>query len=302
MYQAIRNSNGVDYMIKNAKSLKDKAKNVANENAISIQQVLQNYMFERVLERLSKSEYKENFIIKGGLLLSSIMGINLRTTMDMDTNITGINLDKEELLKILDEVLNMDIGDNVAFKIEKVEYIKQEEYYGGYQFKIIAIYENIKVQFHMDVSTGDVITPRAIEYKYKKLFDNSYIDILSYNQETIIAEKLQSILERKITNSRMKDYYDLYFFVNYRWDSINKEILSEAIIRTFSARNSITELRNIKETITTLENSPFLNRLWLDYSQKHEYSKSVSFLDTIEAIKVLKRELYSNDIAKEQIV
>ncbi len=285
-------------MIKNAKSLKDKARNIANENAISIQQVLQNYMFERVLERLSKSEYKENFIIKGGLLLSSIMGIKLRTTMDIDTNITGINLDKEKLLEILNEVLNMDIGDNVTFKIEKVEEIKQEEYYGGYQFKIIATYENIKVQFHMDVSTGDVITPRAIEYKYKKLFDNSYIDILSYNRETIIDEKLQSILERKITNSRMKDYYDLYFFVNYRWDSIDKEILSYAIIRTFSARNSITELRNIRETIKTLENNPFLNRLWIDYSQKHEYSKNVSFNDTIKAIEIIEETIFSNNEIK----
>lgn len=288
-------------MIKNAKSLKDKARNIANENAISIQQVLQNYMFERVLERLSKSEYKENFIIKGGLLLSSIMGINLRTTMDIDTNITGINLDKEELLKKLNEVLNMDIGDNVTFKIEKVEDIKQEEYYGGYQFKIIATYENIKVQFHMDVSTGDVITPRAIEYKYKKLFDNSYIDILSYNQETIIAEKLQSILERKITNSRMKDYYDLYFFVNYRWDNIDKKILSEAIVRTFSARNSITELKNIKETIKILENNSFLNMIWLDYSQNHEYSKNVSFNDTIKAIKIIEETIFSNNEIKLSI-
>ena len=288
-------------MIKNAKSLKDKARNIANENAISIQQVLQNYMFERVLERLSKSEYKENFIIKGGLLLSSIMGINLRTTMDIDTNITGINLDKEELLKILNEVLNMDIGDNVTFKIEKVEDIKQEEYYGGYQFKIIATYENIKVQFHMDVSTGDVITPRAIEYKYKKLFDNSYIDILSYNQETIIAEKLQSILERKITNSRMKDYYDLYFFVNYRWDNIDKKILPEAIVRTFSARNSITELKNIKETIKILENNSFLNMIWLDYSQNHEYSKNVSFNDTIKAIKIIEETIFSNNEIKLSI-
>ena len=285
-------------MIKNAKSLKDKAKNVANENAISIQQVLQNYMFERVLERLSKSKYKDNFIIKGGLLLSSIMGINLRTTMDIDTNIIGINLNKEELFKILNEVLNIDIGDNVTFKIEKIEDIKQEEYYGGYQFKIIAMYENIKVQFHIDVSTGDVITPRAIEYKYKKLFDNSYIDILSYNQETIIAEKLQTILERKTTNSRMKDYYDLYFFVNYRWDKIDKEILSEAIIRTFSARNSITELRNIRETLKTLENNPFLNRLWLDYSQKHEYSKNVSFNDTIKAIEIIEEAIFSNNEIK----
>ena len=202
-------------MIKNASSLKDNARNVAEKNDISIGQVLQNYMFERVLERLSKSKYKENFVIKGGLLLSSIMGINLRTTMDIDTNIVGISLEKENLLKILEQILSLDIGDKVLFKIEKVEDIKQEEYYGGYKFKILGIYENIKVRFHMDVSTGDIITPREIEYQYKKLFDNEWIDILSYNQETIIAEKLQAVLERKLTNSRMKDYYDLYFFVNY---------------------------------------------------------------------------------------
>ena len=285
-------------MIKNAKSLKDQAKNIAKENNISIQQVLQNYMFERILERLSKSKYRENFIIKGGLLLSSIMGINLRTTMDIDTNVTGINLEKEELLKILNEILNINIGDNVSFIIEKIEDIKQEEYYGGYKFKITGIYENIKIKFHIDISTGDVITPKAIGYKYKKLFDSSYINILSYNQETIIAEKLQSILERKLTNSRMKDYYDLYFFVNYKWDSIDKETLSKAIIRTFSARNSITELRNIKETIRILGNNPFLNRLWLDYSQKHEYSKNISFNDTIKAIEVIEETIFSNNEIK----
>lgn len=288
-------------MIKNAKSLKDQAKNIAKENNISIQQVLQNYMFERILERLSKSKYKENFIIKGGLLLSSIMGINLRSTMDIDTNVTGINLEKEELLKILNEILDNDIGDNVSFKIEKIEDIKQEAYYGGYKFKIIGIYENIKIKFHIDISTGDVITPRAVVYNYKQLFDNSYIDILSYNQETIIAEKLQSILERKITNSRMKDYYDLYFFVNYRWDSIDKEILSEAIIRTFLTRNSIKALRNIKETIEILENNPFLNKLWIDYSKKHEYSKNVSFNDTINAIKIIDETIFSNNEIKFSI-
>lgn len=285
-------------MIKNAKSLKDQAENIAKENNISIQQVLQNYMFERILERLSKSKYRENFIIKGGLLLSSIMGINLRTTMDIDTNVTGINLEKEKLSKILNEILNIDIGDNVSFIIEKIEDIKQEEYYGGYKFKITGIYENIKIKFHIDISTGDVITPKAIGYKYKKLFDSSYINILSYNQETIIAEKLQSILERKLTNSRMKDYYDLYFFVNYKWDSIDKETLSKAIIRTFSTRNSITELRNIKETIRILENNPFLNRLWLDYSQKHEYSKNISFNDTINAIEVIEETIFSNNEIK----
>lgn len=285
-------------MIKNTKSLKDNARNVANKNNISIQQVLQNYMFERVLERLSKSKYKENFIIKGGLLLSSIMGINLRTTMDIDTNITGINLDKKNLFNIINEVLNINIEDNVTFRIEKIEDIKQEEYYGGYQFKILATYENIKVQFHIDVSTGDVITPRAIEYKYKKLFDDSYIDILSYNQETIIAEKLQAILERKTQNSRMKDYYDLYFFVNYRWDTIDKEILSSAIIKTFATRNSLTELKNINEIIENLKNNQFLNRLWVDYAKKHEYSKNVEFKDTIMAIDFIKQTISANNEIK----
>ena len=288
-------------MIKNASSLKDNARNVAEKNDISIGQVLQNYMFERVLERLSQSKYKENFVIKGGLLLSSIMGINLRTTMDIDTNIVGINLQKENLLKILEEILSLDIGDKVLFKIEKVEDIKQEEYYGGYKFKILGIYENIKVRFHIDVSTGDIITPRSIQYQYKKLFDNEYIDILSYNQETIIAEKLQAVLERKLTNSRMKDYYDLYFFVYYKWSEIDKEILVEAIIRTFATRNSITELKNISETIKSLQGNEFLNRLWLDYREKHHYSKNINFEDTIKAIEIIREEIFANEKIKKQV-
>lgn len=156
----------------------------------------------------------------------------------------------------------------------------------------------MKVQFHMDVSTGDVITPRAIVYKYKKLFDNSYIDILSYNQETIIAEKLQAILERKTQNSRMKDYYDLYFFVNYRWNTIDKKLLIEAIIKTFATGNSITELKNISETIKNLENNQFLNKLWGDYSKKHEYSKDIKFNDTIEAIETIKYGIFSSNELK----
>ena len=231
-----------------------------------------------------------------------MIGIDLITTMDIDTNILWINLEKESLLIILKEILSLDIGDKVSFEIEKIEDIKQEEYYGGYKFKILGTYEKIKIRFHIDVSTGDIITPRAIEYQYKKLFDNNYIDILSYNQETIIAEKLQAILERKITNSRMKDYYDLYFLINNKWNEIDKDILTEAIIRTFASRNSIIELKNIKETIKNIQNNEFLNKLWLDYAKKHNYSKDISFLDTIEAIKVIETEIISSDRIKKQIV
>lgn len=287
-------------MIKNASSLKDKAKNIAKENNISIQEVMQNYMFERILERLSKSEYKKNFIIKGGLLLSSMMGINLRTTMDIDTNVTGINFEKDEILKIFQEILNIDVNDNVTFSINKVEEIKQDEYYGGFKFKIIASFENIKVQFHIDVSTGDVITPKAIEYKYKKLFDDSYIDIYSYNQETIIAEKFQTIIERKIANSRMKDYYDLYFFVNFKWNNINKVILREAIIKTFVARNTINELKTSNETIKQLVENSFLNRLWNDYSKNHSYAKNVTFMECINSIEIIQKDLFSDEPILQQ--
>jgi Domain of unknown function (DUF1814). len=281
-------------MIKNANSLKDKARNIAKENNISIQEVLQNYMFERVLERLSKSTYKENFIIKGGLLLSSIMGINLRTTIDIDTNVTGINFEKEEILKIFENILNIDIEDEVTFIISKIEDIKEDNEYNGYRFNILAKYENVKIQFHVDISTGDVITPRAIEYKYKKIFEDSYINIYTYNQETIIAEKFQTIIERKIKNSRMKDYYDIYFFANFKWNEIDKDILREAIIKTFIKRNSIEELKTINETIIALEENPFLNKLWYDYVKNHLYAEKVSYVNTINAIRVIKEELFSN--------
>jgi len=282
-------------MIKNASSLKDKARNISKEYGISIQEVLQNYVFERVLERLSKSTYKENFIIKGGLLLSSIMGINSRTTVDIDTNVTGLNFEKEEILRIFKNILNIDIEDNVTFLINKIEDIKEDNEYDGYRFRILAIYENIKIQFHIDVSTGDIITPETIEYKYKKLFEDSYINIYSYNQETVIAEKFQTIVERKIKNSRMKDYYDIYYFVNFKWNEIDKEILREAIIKTFISRKSIIELKTINETINVLEENPFLNKLWQDYCKNHIYAEKVAFGDTINAIQTVKKELFENE-------
>ena len=210
-------------MITNVQSLKDKATNCANKNNLSVGQVLQNYMFER----LSKSKYNDKFIIKGGLLLSSIMGINARTTMDIDADITGIDFEKDEIEKIINEIIKIDLNDEVEIIIDKVEDIREENEYGGFKFKLIAIFGNLKIPFHIDISTGDIITPRAIEYRYKMILEDDYINIWTYNKETVVAEKLQTILSRKIRNSRMKDFYDLYYFVNFRWNEIDKEILKK---------------------------------------------------------------------------
>ena len=279
-------------MTMSAQALKDKSRNIAKQNRISVQEVLQNYMFERILERLSVSRYKDNFILKGGLLLSSIVGIDIRTTMDMDTTITGIALDKLELKKILTEILNIELNDNIKFEITGVQSIKEEDYYGGYNYKIIAIFENIKVILNIDISTGDVITPGAIEYSYKTLFDNRTFGLLTYNYETIIAEKFQTVMQRANMNSRMKDYYDIYYFVNKKWESINKELLVDAIIKTFLNRNSIQLLKTINETLEDIKNNKLLDTLWENYKNKHSFARDIKYEATVNSLCLIKNLLF----------
>lgn len=278
-------------MISNVQSLKDNARNFAKENNLSVQQVLQNYMFEKFLERLSVSKYKEKLIIKGGLLLSSIIGINLRTTMDIDVDIIGINFEQREIEKVITEIINIRLEDNVKIILEKIEEIKEENEYGGFRFKLIGNLINLRIPFHIDISTGDIITPKAIEYRYKKILENDYIEIYTYNQESIIAEKLQTVLSRKVANSRMKDYYDLYFFTNFKWQEINKEILKQAIKATFQKRNSIKDLEEIEKIINILEKDETLIFLWNDYKGKYDYSKNIKYNDIISALRFISNEI-----------
>lgn len=275
-------------MITNIQSLKDKAKNCAKHNNLSVGQVLQNYMFERFLERLSKSQYSNKFIIKGGLLLSSIMGINVRTTMDIDADVIGMNFEKDEIEKMIKEIISIDIDDEVEIILDKVEDIREDNEYGGYKFKLIAKFSNLKIPFHIDISTGDIITPRAIEYKYKMILEDEYINIWTYNQETIVAEKLQTILGRKIENSRMKDFYDIYYFVTFRWNEINEDILKKAVKATFSKRETLSDLENIEQIIKTLSEDKNLKMLWKDYQDKFKYAKNVEYEETIKAIEFIK--------------
>ena len=268
-------------MIKNAQSLMAKSKNLATKYNITPNEILQNYMFERILERLSVSKYKNNFILKGGLLLSSIMGIDTRTTMDMDTCVKGIDLTDAELYKILNEILNINVEDNVKFRITNSEPIRVEDEYGGLKYNIIAIFENLKVNLSIDIATGDVITPREIEYNYKMLFEDRTLQLMTYPIETIIAEKYQTVIERGILNSRMKDYYDLYYLLTNK--SYNNDTLKEAIQETFLKRN--TDLSITKQKMEEIEESNFLMDLWTNYSNKYSYSKGIKYEELIHTIK-----------------
>ena len=274
-------------MIKNRDSLKAKASNLSKKTNIPNKYLIQNFMFEALLKRISKSKYKDKFIIKGGLLLSSIFGVNLRSTMDLDTTIKGLPLDRETITRVINEIINIDVEDNVKLEIENIKDIREEELYSGFEVNLKAEFDGLKTNLMIDITTGDIITYKEVEFKYSTLFDNEIINIMTYNYETIIAEKFESIISRNIDNTRMKDYYDLYMFVNLKWNDINKDTLRKAIINTSKARETLDYIDNANKYIELISDDSRLKALWNSYQNNYEYAKNIEFVDTINAIKVI---------------
>ena len=244
-------------------------------------------MFEALLKRISMSIYKDKFIIKGGLLLSSIFGVNLRSTMDLDTTIKGLLLNRETITKVINEIINIDVEDNVKFEIENIKYIREEKLYSGFEVNLKAEFDGLKTNLMIDITTGDVITYKEVEFKYNTLFDNETINIMTYNYETIVAEKFESIISRNIDNTRMKDYYDLYMFVNLKWNYINKDTLRKAIINTAKARGSLDYIDEANKYIELISDDSRLKSLWNNYQNNYEYAKGIKFVETINAIKII---------------
>ena len=274
-------------MIKNKDSLKAKASNLAKQTNIPNKYIIQNFMFEALLKRISNSNYKDKFIIKGGLLLSSIFGVNLRSTMDLDTTIKGLPLNKSTITKVITEIINIDLKDNISFEIENIKDIREEHLYSGYNVNLKADFDGLKTNLMIDITTGDIITYKEVEFKYNTLFDNDTINIMTYNYETIIAEKFETIISRNIDNTRMKDYYDLYMFVSLKWNNINKETLRKAIINTSKNRETLSYIENANDYINLIEDDSELKLLWNNYQKNYEYAKDISFEDTIKSIKII---------------
>lgn len=272
-------------MIKNRDSLKAKVSNLSKKTNIPNKYLIQNFMFEALLKRISMSIYKDKFIIKGGLLLSSIFGVNLRSTMDLDTTIKGLPLDRETITKVINEIISIDVEDSVKLEIQNIKDIREEEIYSGFEVNLKTEFDGLKTNLMIDITTGDVITYKEVEFKYSTIFENETINIMTYNYETIIAEKFESIISRNIDNTRMKDYYDLYMFVNLKWNDINKDTLRKAIINTSKARETLDYIDNASKYIELISNDSRLKSLWNSYQNNYEYAKDIEFIDTINAIK-----------------
>lgn len=264
--------------------IKEKAKDIEKTHNLNHYEILQRYMFERILERISVSKYQDNFILKGGLLLSAMFGIDNRTTKDMDTTITGIDVSKEKMVKVLNQILSIKLNDDVKFEVVDITDIREEDEYGGNKYHIVGRKDNLKVNLEIDIGTGDKITPRELKFNYPLLFEDKTILINSYNIETILSEKIETILRRGKFNSRMKDFYDVYFFLNNLSNEIDTNILKEAINNTFTKRDSFEYLNDYEKIILTIKNSERIKKLWQTYSNKYKYANNISIDKILDLI------------------
>ena len=261
--------------------IKNRAKG-SNDISLHLHQM---FFFEHVLMRLEKSKYKDNIILKGGVLLSSIIGSDMRTTKDIDATLKSLPLNIESIRNIFEEILSININDNVNFEIFNIKDIRLEDEYGGFRINVKGTFDKIRTNFFIEITTGDIITPREIKYKYNSIFEAKTINIMAYTIETIIAEKFESIISKNITTTRAKDFYDIYFIVNNQIDKVDKTTLVKAIKRTFKHRNTNFDIEYLNEIFEIIKDSSVLNELFENYSKKLNYAKNVKYEDTISAIK-----------------
>ena len=284
--------------MKTSEQIKGAIRNISKKTGINPNSLLQMCLFEGILEKLSKSKYSENFILKGGLLISSLIGVDMRSTMDMDTTLRGIPLNEVSITKILNEILAIEIDADIEYKLIKLSPIRQEDVYEDFCASISCIFGKINATLNIDITTGDVITPREMNYSYSKILEEGTIPIMTYTIETILAEKFETISSRNITTTRARDFYDLYMIYSIYKDKIDKGILKKAIERTSKYRGSFETALQYKEIVELFRESETPKKLWKKYTQNNPYAKDVDFLDTISVYEEIGTVLNVNDDTK----
>ena len=273
--------------MKTPEQLKGSIRSMAAKKNLRAQEVLQMFLFERILERLAASKYHNNFILKGGLLISSMIGISERTTMDMDTTVRGIQMEEDEIVAAVNEILAIDVADGIAFEYKGIEPIREEDAYNNFRVHLRAKYGKIDSPMKIDVTTGDVITPAAIRYDFPMLFDDKTVPVMAYTLETVLAEKYETIIRRNIGTTRARDFYDLHTLYRSRKDEIRPEILKAAVLHTAQKRDSVDDIHDWKDIMTDIREEPVLYQLWDNYVADNKYIGELAFhevLDTVEEV------------------
>ena len=267
--------------MKTSEQIKGEIRNISKKTGVNANSLLQMCLFEGILEKISKSKNKNHIILKGGLLISSLIGVEMRSTLDMDTTIRGLPMNEENISKILHEILEITIDANIVYRLIKLERIRKEDLYEDFCATISCRYGKINANLNIDITTGDIITPKEIQYSYEKILEEGSISILTYTIETIIAEKFETISSRNITTTRARDFYDLYMLYKLYKSKIDRNVLKEAITLTSQHRNSFSLVLQYKEIVNLFYQSNSLKNLWDKYIQNNPYAKEISFDDTI---------------------
>ena len=284
-------------MIHSSKQLKDLIRNLSKEVGIEAHVLIRKYMMERFLERVSSSKYNGSFILKGGMLVAAFVGVEARATMDIDTTIKGIPVTMVDMERTITEISNIDLDDNVKFRIKKVSEIMDEAEYSGIRFSMDAVLDGAVIPLKIDISTGDVITPREIAYSYKLMFEDRTIPIMTYPIETLLAEKLETVISRSITNTRMRDFYDIHILLKSQ--NINADILALALERTAKKRGNFSLLENAESVLKIVKSDEDMKRLWNIYQKKFKYAGEYTWDEVIHSVRELSIEA-KLDVAKHR--
>lgn len=273
-------------MVKTSRQLKALVSNQAKGNSGKSQLLIRNFAMERFLERISLSDYKDNFVLKGGMLVSAMVGLDNRATMDIDTTLRNLPLNPENAEKIVQSIISVPVDDNICFTIKSVTNIMDEAEYSGVRLSLDAYLDAMRIPLKIDISTGDIITPAEITYRYKLMFENRCISLWAYTLETVLAEKIETILSRALTNTRLRDFYDLYILQNNELQ-IDRKVLSAALTATSRKRNSENILPEYSRILDELEASRTMRKLWNSYQQKNSYAAGIGWEAVLNATRVL---------------
>lgn len=274
-------------MITTARQLKDLIRNLSKKKSADAQILMRNYMMERFLERISLSEYKEQFILKGGMLVAAMVGVDARSTMDLDAAVKGTNVSVEDIEKIILNIISIPIEDGVSFRIKRISEIMEEADYPGVRVSMETIFDGVVTPLKIDISTGDVITPKEIRYKFNLMLEERTIELWAYNLETVLAEKLETIISRNITNTRMRDFYDIYILQQLYGEQLSASILWKALVATAGRRGTSEQIGDAEEIFDEVELSSVIEKLWEAYQKNYSYAADVRWHTVMESVRIL---------------
>lgn len=274
-------------MITTARQLKDLIRNLSKKKSADAQILMRNYMMERFLERISLSDYKDRFILKGGMLVAAMVGLDARSTMDLDATVKGANVSVEDVENIISSILSVPMEDGVEFQVKRISEIMEEAEYPGVRVSMETTFDGVRTPLKIDISTGDVITPREVRYSFKLMLEDRSIEVWAYNLETVLAEKLETVISRNVTNTRMRDFYDIHILKQLHGESLSASVLRDALTATATKRGTLEQMKDAVSVFDEVEESPVMAKLWQSYQKNYSYAADLSWHTVMDSVRAL---------------